>query len=428
MKLKNQIGRFFKTDFLRNSLTLSGGVAVAQVLPFLFYPLLGRIFTVEEFGLLATITSITSILVVVSTGKYESGILIADSKREAGSLALLSLAVSFVFLVVAYLLMQFVLDDLLCGWLKEPGLSRWLIICPISAFSIVVFNVYNEWCVREKYFKGLSANKIVNSGAIVVSKALFGLWKVVPQGLVIGDTLGRIISAIGCAVRGYVRDRDTFKGVTVKDMKGSAVKYSEFPKYTMPGQLLNTIGMQLPVLLIAAYFDKTEVGYFANAMALFAIPITVVSGAVRDVFRQRANEEYKANGNCLGIFKKVTLVLSLMAIVALGAFVWFLPQLMELFMGHQWYRAGQYAQYLSIGMALSFVSNSLSGIFIVVEKLKALFYWQVFFVASTLAALLIGGLWLKSMVATMILFSLLRGLAYLISILLTYHYSKGVKA
>ena len=66
------------SEFIKNSLTLSGGVAIAQVLPFLFYPVLGRIFTPAEFGLLAVITSIVSVLAVVGSGKYEGGILVAD--------------------------------------------------------------------------------------------------------------------------------------------------------------------------------------------------------------------------------------------------------------------------------------------------------------------------------------------------------------
>ena len=60
--MKELFARIKSSDFARNSLTLSGGVAVAQVLPFLFYPVLGRIFTPAEFVLMAVITSIVSVL------------------------------------------------------------------------------------------------------------------------------------------------------------------------------------------------------------------------------------------------------------------------------------------------------------------------------------------------------------------------------
>ena len=129
------------SEFIKNSLTLSGGVAIAQVLPFLFYPVLGRIFTPAEFGLLAVITSIVSVLAVVGSGRYEGGILVADDKKEAAHLAALSLLVGFVCMAVLWPVVQIFFGEQLAQWMKEPELSRWLYVCPISAFSIIVFNV-----------------------------------------------------------------------------------------------------------------------------------------------------------------------------------------------------------------------------------------------------------------------------------------------
>lgn len=418
-----KITGLFKNSFFRDSIILSGGTAIAQILPFLFYPILGRIFTVEEFGLLAALTAITSILAVVASGKYESAILVAVSKREAASLALLSTMLSAVFLLLIYLILQFVLGNTLSLWLKEPMLKSMLWICPISAWAIIIFTVYNEWCVREKHFNSLSVNKIVNSGAIVGAKTVFGYVRVFTHGLVIGDVIGRIISALVCVVRAWMRDGKTFREVKKIEMIDAAKKYIDFPKYTMPGQLLNTIALQFPILLLAVYFNKTEVGYFSMAMTIFAIPLTVISGAVRDVFRQRANEQLNTTGNCRALFVKVTLILTLMAVGAAGIFVWFLPQLTTLFLGKQWYTCGVYAQILCGAMVLSFVSNSLSGMFIIANKLRQLFYWQLYFVITTVGAILVGSLVYKSMIITISLFSILRASAYLLSIIMTYRYT-----
>lgn len=416
----------FKTNaFFRNSLTLSGGVAIAQLLPLVFYPVLGRIFTAEEFGLLASLTSITSVLAVVASGKYESGILIAKDKQEAANLAILSTLLSFVVLLAGWGLLQFVLLEPLKLWLKEPGLGRWIYICPLAAFSIVIFTIYNEWCVREKRFKALSLNKIINSAGITFGKVFFGLVPLTSQGLVLGDTLGRALSALGCVFRCWLTDRATFAQVTWQEMKRCAIRFKDLPLFTMPGQLLNTIGLQFPVLFIAAFFSKTEVGYFSMAMAIFALPINIISGALRDVFRQRATDEIRQQGNCIGSFRKITLLLTGLAGAGLAGFVWFLPWLMQLFLGPQWYVAGQYGQILSVAMAFSFVANTLSGLFIVCEKMKQLFVWQCVFVGSTIIAVLLGGLCFKSMTATLVLFSAMRSGAYLLSIIMTARYAKG---
>ncbi len=423
-RLLKKIG---SSDFIKNSLTLSGGVALAQVLPFLFYPVLGRIFTAEEFGLLAVLTSITSVLAVVGSGKYESGILVAGDKNEAANLALFAVVMGLATMAVSWVLMQFVLIRPLTAWLDEPQLEHWIFVCPLAAFFIIVFNVYNEWCVRESYFKALSVNKIVNSAAITLSKTLLGFVKICSQGLVVGDLVGRAISAAGCVVRALYHDGNTFRQTRWAEMRRCAVKFKEFPKYTMPGQLLNTIGQAIPILLITAFFSKDEVGQFSMAMTIFAIPINVISTALRDVYRQRANEEYRQRGECLASFDRLLKLLLLLGGAGLLLFVWFLPWLTQLFLGAQWLPAGQYAQILAPAMVLSLVAGPLSGIFIVTEKLRAFFYWQVIYVVTTLVSVLVGGWLLGTMEATLILFAVLRGVAYLISILMTRRYAKGIR-
>lgn len=411
--------------FVKNSLTLSGGVAVAQVLPFLFYPLLGRLFSAGEFGLLAAVTAIVSVLSVVGSGRYEAGILVAKSKREAARLAVLCVTMSVAVLVVSWAVLQFVLAEPLARWFKEPGLSRWLFVCPVAAFFVVVYNVYNEWCVREGYFKALGVNKIVNSGAIAVSKVLLGVVKICSQGLVVGDVIGRGISAAGCAVRAWMKDGRWFAAVRLGSLWPTAMRHKGYPLYTMPGQLLNALGQAAPVLMIAYFFDKTEVGYFSMAMTLFSVPINVVSSAIRDVYRRQANEEFAHQGSCLGSFRRVLMLLSVIGVAALLLLVWFLPELMELFMGAGWGQAGRYAQLLAPAMVIMFISNSLSGLFIVADKLRQFFWWQFYFAGVTLLSVWLGGVLMGSMEGVLILFAVGRATAYAASIVMTYRYAKG---
>jgi len=413
--------------FVKNSLTLSGGVAVAQVLPFVFYPLLGRLFTPAEFGMLAALTAITSVLAVVGSGRYEAGILVARSKREAARIAVLCVVLSVVVLTVCWVVLQFAMAAPLSRWYKEPELSRWLFVCPVAAFFIVIYNVYNEWCVREGYFKALGVNKIVNSGAIAVGKVLMGVGKWLPQGLVLGDLIGRGVSALGCVVRAWMKDKAFFSTVRFRSLPATAMRHKEYPLYTMPGQLLNTLGQAVPVLLIGFYFGDTQVGFFSMAMTLFSIPINVVSSAIRDVYRRQANQEYVQQGNCLRSFDKVMLLLGAIGVVALLLLVWFLPSLMEIFMGPGWHEAGCYAQILAPAMVVMFVSNSLSGLFIIADKLKAFFWWQFYFAAATLASAWIGAKLIGTMEGVLILFAVGRATAYVASIVMTRRYAAGSK-
>lgn len=413
-----------KSEFAKNAITLSIGTSIAQAFPMLFYPVLGRIFTPAEFGLLATLTSITSIISVLSTGKYENSVLITDSKNDAANVVGLVLLLSLSILIIAFIVLQ-LLGDQLGVWLNEPILKNWLYVCPISAYAIVIYNCYNEWCIRNKYFIVLSSNKILNSVAITLSKVFLGFVKVTGNGLVIGDLLGRIISAGGCVFKALQKDKSEFFLLSFKRMRYLAKRYKNFPKYNLPDNLLNTIGFTLPVLLIGTYFNSNEVGYYAMTMNILSIPISIVSKAVQDVFRQRANEEYVKTGSCVEIYRRLLKILIIGGVLGSLLIVFFLPDLFSIVLGKQWRISGEYSQILLPMMAINFVAVSLSGVLTITENLKIDLYLQIYYLGITAISLLFGLIVFQDMKISLISFAIGRSTAYVLYIFLSYKYSKG---
>jgi O-antigen/teichoic acid export membrane protein len=414
-----------KSEFTKNAFTLTMGTSIAQAFPMLFYPILGRIFTPVEFGILATLSSITSILTVLASGKYEDSILITRTKSDAANIVGLVLVLSSFALLISFILLQ-TTSTKISVWFNEPDLKKLLFICPLSAFAIIIFNCYNEWCVRHKYFVSLSWNKITNSAATTLSKLLFGFVKIVSAGLVIGDLAGRIISAIGCIFRALLKDHKEFMQISFKQMRNLAIRYVEFPKFSLPAQLLNAIGMSLPVLMIGAYFNSSEVGYYAMTMNVLSVPVSVISVAIRDVFRQRANEEFVKTGNCVDLYKRLLKILTFCGVLGSILLVFALPCIFSIVLGEPWRIAGKYSQILLPMIAINFVGESLSGVLIITEKIKIVLHWQIYYVTITIISLLLGCIIFQDIKTSLICFSIGRITAYLLYIYLSYHYSKGM--
>ena len=101
----------------------------------------------EELGIFASLTSFIAILGLLATGKYDHGILIADSKKEAADLVGFTVLLSLIVLTISFITLQ-VFSSQVAGWFSEPLLSKWLWIPPLNAFVIIIFNSFNEWCVR----------------------------------------------------------------------------------------------------------------------------------------------------------------------------------------------------------------------------------------------------------------------------------------
>jgi len=426
VNIKDFIKDTTSSKFAKNTLVLAVGTTIAQILPLAIYPILGRIYSPEQFGILASLTSIISIITVISTGQYQLAVLVSDNDTEAANVTMLSLWMSLIFMIVLIIPFYFFNEQLgdLCG---NRDMKLWVLICPVSAFFINFFSCYNEWCVRKSYYKSLASNKITNSSAVTLGKLAFGFTVFKNFGLVIGDVLGRFITAIGCVVRVLIKDRNVFRAVSYRGMRDAAKKFLDFPRLTMPAQLINTIGGSIAVLIISAYFTSKEAGYFAMTQAVLGLPITVVSKAICDVFRQKANEIYSKGGCFVVLYVKVLKILSFVTITVLVIVVFFLPWIFSFVLGGQWRIAGVYAQILLPMNALDFVASSLAGVLIVVNKLKVNFWWQVYYTCITIVSLIIGCIILNNVLYTLMLYSIGLSSAYLLQIYLNFRCSKLTK-
>ena len=391
-----KLDKYLTSSYVRNFLLLSSGTFLAQLVPVIFYPIVSRLFTPADFGILAAINSIATIVATIATGKYETGILIAKSDGAASNIWGLVMSLSILLLSVQ-LCIFYIFVDFFARLLNNPGIVHYFYIPFISAFAIIIYQSYNEWCVRNKYFKNLSFNKIVNSSSVSAIETIMGLTKVLGGGgLIVGDLVGRLISAFSCLYHGLKKDGNLIRYVSLKRMLLYAKRYIDCPKYVMPGQLLNTLGVAMPVFVIGAFFSQQEVGFFSMANMVILLPASVISLAMRDVFRQKANDDF---------IKKA-------------------PVLFKFVLGEPWMEAGIYARILIPVVAISFISDVLGATFIVAEKMKYVLYWQIFYFVMTLIPLFIGG-YCKNIYLLLYLFMICRACAYIVNMFLSYHFAKN---
>ncbi|QLK87927.1 hypothetical protein E3U36_07160 [Arsenophonus endosymbiont of Aphis craccivora] len=67
-----------QTEFARNVVTLMTGTTIAQAIPIAISPLLTRIYTPKDFGVLALFISIIAILGSIANARYELAIMLPE--------------------------------------------------------------------------------------------------------------------------------------------------------------------------------------------------------------------------------------------------------------------------------------------------------------------------------------------------------------
>ena len=132
-KLSNRLGPHGK-----RALTLVSGTSAAQLIPLAIAPILTRLYSPEDYGILAIFGSIVAVLTAVAAGRYTVAVMLPDNDRDAVQVTGLAL---FLAAVVSALLLLLVPVTL--GFLGGLGmihdLGNWLYLVPIAVFLGSVF-------------------------------------------------------------------------------------------------------------------------------------------------------------------------------------------------------------------------------------------------------------------------------------------------
>lgn len=414
----------FKIDsFGKNIITLTFGTTIAQILPFVFYPILGRIYNPDEFGFFYGIISVIPILTILSTGMLEHAILIAETEVESNTIIKLILIRSAIllilFAIIGYIIFFF--TDILDNY---KVYTNWIIVVVLIAFFTVIYNVFNEWSIRLKHFKNLALNKIYNSSLTSISKVFSKYFTFFNNGLIIGEFIGKFFTALISLFSILKFNKKILSPTNINEYKAAYIKYRNFPRFMLPDQLINTIGGSIHVYIIGIYFSALELGYLSMALSLLTVPVTVISAAIKDVFRQKANELYLATGSCRELYVKLFKPIFILGLFLFVSIYFIVPYAFPLFLGDKWVMAGRYAQYLMPLFFLNFVSMSLGGVLIIANQIRVSLYWQIYNATTTIISLLVGALYFKDIIFTLILLMLAKSSSYLIYIILSYNFSK----
>lgn len=387
-----------KGAFARGVSVLVGGTVGAQALMVLASPLLTRLYTPEDFGLLAVYASILSLFTVIASLRYELAIPLPEKDPEAAHVAILSLLIVGSVTTISAVIIQLG-GAHLAQLINAPSMTGYLWLIPMGVFAIGCYQVFNYWAIRTKSFGNIAKTRISQSVAtLAVQLAGFKLGVLA---LMLGQTGGQAVGVMSLA-------RPALKGPHFKawqwsDLKKVAARYKSFPIFSTWGGFLNTASMQLPPLLFAIFFSAGVAGLYALAHRVLAMPMSIVGSAVGNVFFANAAEAYRED-KLAPLFesvysKLVSIIMPVMLVLMVDA-----PRLFAFVFGANWEEAGELARWMAPWLAVVFVASPLSVLFEILEKQKLFMCFQGLMLFLRVMAIGIGFQY-NSMILAVILFS-----------------------
>jgi O-antigen/teichoic acid export membrane protein len=196
-------------------------------------------------------------------------------------------------------------------------------------------------------------------------------------GLMISYFTGQFIT-LGLVIRAVRGDVDWRRlKMPVKRLAAVMVRHRRFPIYTLPSNFISNLTINSPIYALQGIGAVAEIGLYSRANQLLSMPLTILGGAVGQVYQRQAAEELKKKGNCWAVFKRTFLLLfSIGLIPSLLLFV-MAPQLFRVVLGPEWENAGEIARILSPMLFLRLICSPLSTTYYVVGAQRGDFWLSV---------------------------------------------------
>jgi O-antigen/teichoic acid export membrane protein len=348
---------------------------------------LTRIYSPEEFGVLALYIALVSIVGVVSSGRYEQAIMLPKNDSDALSLCKVTMLISLFVSCILLLLVLFMGKNIAII-LGNSEIYSWLYYLPLSIVFTGVIQTYTSWYNRKKLFRTTALVRIMQSGSQSVSQVGLGLLAF--PGLILGQIMGTLAGSIFLLKNLNKKDWLVIKRSSYKQSKLLMKKYNRFPKYGIFGAMSDACAVQMPILIITRFFEAAITGYFSLTFRVLTLPATLLSTALSQVFYQKvATAHLEQPEKIAPLIVKISLVLFVIFLPIALLLAFFGDVLFVYFFGQDWKLAGELSQILVYAAGVRFIVSPLSVVMSLGNNLKKAVVWQFLYLLTVSTVLII---------------------------------------
>lgn len=417
--LKRIFRNLFKGEFIRNVTLVTGSSIFAQFLTIALSPIITRIYTPEEYGVLTVFVAIITILSAISSLNYQKAIPIAESDRRAINTLILAFFITICFtLIIGFVLMFF--GTPIIDVLDSSAIEKYIYFIPIGVCLAGSYKIFIQWAYRNRSYKVIARTRIWQSIMSNIIKVLLGVLKFGPVGLILGRTVGDSAGLITLS-KNILKNKNLVRLINLKDIRIMAKRFVKFPLYSAPSDLVFMTSMQMPPILLTSIFGSSVVGLFGLANSIVGLPVALISNSFSQVFYAEIANIGKTNPREIKRLSiKLLKNLSLLGLIPLSILLIFSPMLFSFVFGEEWFEAGKYAQILSVMYYFYFIILPFGRILEVLEKQKEGLFLNILRIILIIITFSLAAFFKLSSGTTITLFSVASSLLYILLLIVVF--------
>ena len=401
-----------RSSGVRNFAKLFSANVVAQAIGLLVYPILTRIYSPEDFGLLNLFLSIGGVLTLIAVAEYHYAIVLPKEEKDAVGV----FHVGFLLLSCLVILVgvSSVFSEPISLLFKAPSLSSVYYLLPGYVFLMGLWNLLNYWYTRQQKFGKISIYQMSQSIISSASKIILGIQNLLRVGMVYSVVFAPLISILLVVVGSWRTLTPLFK-FSWNNICQQAAKYKNFPLYVMPRGLLNTLGGNLPTLLLTPYFGLVEIGFFGMALTLAFRPINIVCSSLYQVLYQKVTDKVNEQKGVLSLLRNFLMQIGVVTLLLFGVLYLVMPYMVSFLLGAEWVVVSDYIRIFLPWLFFVVLNTSLSFLPDVFGKQSIYLLFEILYSVVRLLALIIG-VRMDSMHMALFLFSMIGAFVLLVEL------------
>jgi O-antigen/teichoic acid export membrane protein len=366
-------------SFLRNVGILLSSNLFGSLINFLAAPILARLYTPEDFGILALFLSISTIAGMTTTLKWENIIFIESNEiSNIFNLTIVSILIVQLFSIVIYTVL----------WVKGFLITdyTWIILLTVYVASLGLYYLFRSYHSYNGNYKLLSIGyvlKILISNSFMLSLGItkFSCYDFLIYGTIVGQVFET--SYLGY----HIKQSDIKLNLFDISTRKLAKRFRKFPLYTLSGELVGNINSQVPIFFLNNYFNPVVTGYYSLIQRIFSIPLKLFTSSTAEAFRREAAIEFKKNGSFRKLAVKTFISLFLLGLIPFFVLLFGSDILIPIVFGNQWIDAIPYVKVMVFLFLMQFSVSPISYGLYIAEKQEVDFLWQFLLLTVCLSGL-----------------------------------------
>lgn len=366
--LKHPVRTFAASPFARNLAHLSGATTAGGVIAIAASPLITRLYSPAQFGVLGVFATTLSLVMVVASLRYDLAIPYPREDREAASVLVLSLLTIVATSSVCAILISMgvtsrvpTLESTLSG-----GLIWWL---PIGMWSSATYAALSIWMIRRRDFAIIGTTKITQGALQVGSQIVLGIARVGTSGLIVGQIVGSSGGLVRLLRKIRQRDPHIFDNISRSRLIATARAYSRFPLYSAPAVLLDSATGAMPLFFIAAQFGPAAAGLYTLVQRVITMPFALLTVNLGQVLFGDLAELRRSNpASLMTMFRRRVLQVALLGLILIVPLLFIVPLLVPRIFGERWSAASSYFLILSPMIYAGFISSPFGFVIDVLRR------------------------------------------------------------